>query len=252
MFDKLPSSVSLVTIYHYNYCAGLKNSMEVRNMADGMDGDYFYEKVTEISENYFKSEDTKTVWELAETCMDVEGMPLHHPIHHYIVPAVLLAACYKKQGNLFENFRDDLQTVLSRAKNVLPGFCGWYGACGSCVGVGVFMSVFTKTDPHSKESWSWTNRATADALMSISEFEGPQCCKRNTYIALESAKKIIAQYLNIELEKPEKVCCKYNRGNKNCKGKKCSFFQPKSVAASVQKGESGHVAHSEMLNEVIS
>jgi hypothetical protein len=198
-------------------------------MADEAELNSFYEKITGICEDYFKSDENMTAWNLADCCMDIEGMPMHYPAHHYIVPAVLLAVCHRRQGSGIEQFRDDMEIASTRAKNVLAGFCGWYGACGCCVGVGIFMSVFTKTDPHSKESWSWVNRSTAEALFNISEYSGPQCCKRNTYLSLESARKAIGNYLNIDIEKPEKVICKYNRGNKNCKGKKCSFFAPRAV-----------------------
>jgi len=193
-------------------------------MADEVELNSFYEKITGICEDYFKSDDVKTAWDLAEYCMDIEGIPMHHPAHHYIVPAVLLAVCHRGQGSGIEQFRDDLEIASTRAKNVLPGFCGWYGACGCCVGVGIFMSVYTKTDPHSKESWSWANRSTAEALLKISEYTGPQCCKRNTYLALESAEKIIAEFLKMDIEHPAEVRCKYNKGNKNCKGRKCPFF----------------------------
>lgn len=196
-------------------------------MAEGIQIDPFYEKITQICEQNFLSGGSVTTWELVEKCMDIDDMPVHFPTHHYIMPAVLLTMCHKEKGNSFSSLQEDLSTALSRAKNVLGGFCGWYGACGSCVGVGIFMSIFTKTDPYSKESWSWTNRATADALTSISGLNGPRCCKRNTYLALEAAHKSISNCLGIQLDKPETVKCKYNKGNKECQGKRCSFFVPK-------------------------
>ena len=71
-----------------------------------------------------------------------------------------------------------------RARNVLPAFCGLYGACGAAVGCGIFMSVYTGTTPLSKDTWSLCNYATAGALSEMAKLGGPRCCKRNTFAAL--------------------------------------------------------------------
>ena len=128
------------------------------------------------------------------------------------------AGCY------YGTTKKDLDVANERARNVLAGFCGWYGACGAAVGVGIFMSIFTNTNPCSEKTWSLTNRATAQSLLKMSEINGPRCCKRNTYIAIDSTRDFIEKYLSISLDKPEKVVCKYSERNLECKKEQCPFY----------------------------
>ena len=60
-----------------------------------------------------------------------------------------------------------------RAKNVLPAFCGFYGACGAAIGVGIFMSIYTGTTPLTKDTWKLCNMSTADALKEMAKIGGP-------------------------------------------------------------------------------
>lgn len=185
----------------------------------------FYEKTTEYCLEYFRGEEEKTIWEMMEDLMDMEGLPMHCPPHHFMIPAVLLTVCHKAEGDDEEVLKEHLEEANKRAHNVLPGFCGWYGNCGAAVGCGIFLSIFTETNPHTVgEGWSWCNKVTARALTDISEVGGPRCCKRNTYLALASVHKSIEEYLEISLPKPEKVECKYFDKNDDCKGKECPFF----------------------------
>ncbi|MDD3340142.1 MAG: DUF5714 domain-containing protein [Lachnospiraceae bacterium] len=185
----------------------------------------FYGQMRDVCVDYYKSEKEMTVFQLAEACMDLPGLPMHCPPHHFLMPAVLLTACHKAKNDPVEYLEEDLDEACKRAHNVLGGFCGNYGSCGSAVGVGIFMSIFTQSGPCSQGTWAWTNMATANALTDIAKIDGPRCCKRNTYLALLSACDTIAERLNITLEKPEDIVCKYHAQNKECKGTACPFFR---------------------------
>lgn len=188
----------------------------------------YYVKTKEYCLEQFRSEEEKTIWEMMEDLMDLEGLPMHCPPHHFMIPAVLLTVCRKADGDTLEDLQKDLEEADKRAHNVLPGFCGWYGSCGAAVGCGIFMSIFTDTNPHTAgETWSWCNAITAKALTVIGEIDGPRCCKRNTYLALNEARDAIEEYLDISLPKPGQVRCKYHEQNKECKGKACPFFPDK-------------------------
>ena len=63
-------------------------------------------------------------------CMDLEGLPMHCPPHHFMVPAVLLTACALQEGKTREELEKLLTEADKRAKKVLGGFCGNYGNCG--------------------------------------------------------------------------------------------------------------------------
>ena len=68
------------------------------------------------------------------------------------------------------------------------GICGTHGTCGACIGVGIAFSVIQKVTPYSKANRGEANRMTAHALMAISKLGGPRCCKRDSMIAIETAK----------------------------------------------------------------
>jgi hypothetical protein len=195
--------------------------------------DIYYDIITDKCLEYYESRKQKSIFEIATDIMDVEGFPIHCPQHHYLVPAVLLTACRQMQGELTEQLKQDLSVADKRARNVLPGFCGWYGACGVAIGVGIFMSIFTHTNPLSEKSWSWTNKATAQTLLKISKVNGPRCCKRSTYIGLDAASRITKECLGITLKKPRKLACKYYDRNTRCKREECPFYLPKGFTKSI-------------------
>lgn len=162
---------------------------------------------------------------MQQEIMDLPEIPMHYPYHHFIVPAVLLTAadmCSEKSADvLYEH----LTVACERAKNVLGGFCGFYGACGAGVGAGIFYSIYTGSTPVSEDTWAQCNRATADALHRISEIPGPRCCKRCSFMALMSAADSFRRDYGIEFDVDTKVQCHYSHRNIDCKGTDCPFFR---------------------------
>ncbi len=172
----------------------------------------------------FFEEGNANVFDMQQKIMDFPEIPMHYPYHHFIVPAVLLTASDVKAGKSEAALREELDVACERAKNVLGGFCGFYGTCGAGVGVGIFYSVFTGTTPVSEKTWAQCNRATADALRRISEIAGPRCCKRCSFQALLSAVESVKNDLGIDLETENEIRCHYSIRNLDCKGSDCPFF----------------------------
>ena len=164
------------------------------------------------------------LYEMAAELMDIREIPMHYPYHHYIVPAVLLTACHGAAGGERGELLKKLDTAEQRARNVLGGFCGFYGACGAGIGVGIFYSVYQEISPLSQEGGAAANQATADALTAIAGVEGPRCCKRCCFLALYSARKTIEEKLGIRLSMPEQIRCSYSGRNLDCKKEACPFF----------------------------
>lgn len=164
------------------------------------------------------------IFTMQQEIMDLPEIPMHYPYHHFIVPAVLLTAADAAAGKNREALKEELDIACERAKNVLGGFCGFYGACGAGVGVGIFYSVFTGTTPVAEKTWAECNRATADALHRISEIPGPRCCKRCSFQALFSAAETVQNTLGIELKTEPDVKCHYSSRNLDCKGSDCPFY----------------------------
>ena len=68
----------------------------------------YYVAIREKCLSFFTEKEKKNIWEMAMECMDLEGLPMHCPPHHFMVPAVLLTACARKEGRSLE----DLEKML--------------------------------------------------------------------------------------------------------------------------------------------
>lgn len=186
--------------------------------------DSVFEELTEICLEAAREKKTKDVYELLEMMMDHEGVPMHYPYHHFIMPAALLTAAAIETNMDEEELKEMLQKAKERGKMVPAGACGNLGACGAGVGAGIFMSIFTDTNPHSSDTWQWTNEITAVCLQKISSVPGPRCCKRTVFLAVKEAKKYIKEKLDIELKAEKKHLCKYFDRNMDCKKEVCPFY----------------------------
>ena len=96
---------------------------------------------------------------IVQQLMDLPDVPMHSPIHHFLLPAALLTAAQLASGGGRENLAPQLKRARERAGSIPGGFCGQCGACGAAIGVGIFCSVWLKTEPKSKSGWALGNPA---------------------------------------------------------------------------------------------
>lgn len=176
-----------------------------------------------IIKTYCLNSNEKNPFTLANNLMKHNSIKMHGPEHHFLVPAVLLTA-YLNTINDNSMLAEKLNEAEKRSKNILGGFCGFYGNCGAGVGTGIFMSLITNATPLSYEPWKLSNLITGKSLVAISEMGGPRCCKRDSFVSLETAVDFIENKLNIKLEKPEKLKCSYSKLNAQCLKENCKFF----------------------------
>lgn len=162
--------------------------------------------------------DEKNPIVLAQKVFELPTLNMHGPEYHSIVPAVLIAAWQ----NL--NRRKDISQIreaIRRGKDIKGGSCGLYGNCGACVGNGIAESIIEGTTPMSRYERGAANRATGYALLEISKYGGPRCCKREAITSLESFMNT-TDYFN-GLLKAEYTCNQFGK-NKDCIGIKCPYF----------------------------
>lgn len=158
-------------------------------------------------------------------------VPMHGPIHHCIVPMALVTATWYVSKDF--DLDSYLREVVSRASEVPQAVCGFWGCCGSAIGVGIFESVMTRTGPLSKgKRWGNCNQATSDALSSIAGIGGPRCCKRNAVLSIQSACESASRDLRVELSPSPFVCMRYD-DSEECIGSKCPFFSVKNIPKDV-------------------
>lgn len=186
------------------------------------------DSVYEMLKNHcLNVEKDMTVDELLMEMMDYPEIPIHFPYHHFIMPAALLTLAAREDNIPKDELEAMLDDAIARAKNVLGGFCGEYGACGAGVGTGIFMSVYTGTDALSEESWSWTINTTSKALQCIATCDGPRCCKRTAFLAVKGAIPYINEKLDLNLKLNENIICKYYEKNEECLKENCPYYEKK-------------------------
>jgi hypothetical protein len=160
---------------------------------------------------------------IAEQLLESPSIKRDGPEHHFLVPAVLIAALYNHTAQQDKKERC-IKTARRRAELVKGRFCGMRGDCGAAVGTGIFVSVITGATPHSREEWRLSNLVTARTLEEIALYGGPRCCKRNTFLALRSAVRFLEKEMRIRLPIPETIRCRNSTNTQECLKEKCPFF----------------------------
>ncbi|HEX3044387.1 MAG TPA: DUF5714 domain-containing protein [Bacillota bacterium] len=156
--------------------------------------------------------------ELAQIIFALPALKMHGPEYHSIVPAIIVTA----YGNTIHRKNPaDIKTAIERGKAIKGGSCGSHGACGAAIGIGIAYSIIHGVSPLSGESRGEANRYTAEALLALSAYGGPRCCKREAVLTLELARQLLP-----DLAKEDSVSyeCKQFRNNPDCIHDKCSYF----------------------------
>ena len=177
---------------------------------------------TWIEQQCLRSDATDSI-KFAVEIMRHPSVAMHGPEHHFLVPAVLLTAYFNLKQQKGMKTRK-VKEARRRAQNIVGGSCGFHGACGAAIGVGLFVSLVTEATPMSREEWRLCNTATAQALSRIAARGGPRCCKRSSFLALESAAAFSAAHLGQSLPiRP--VLCSFFPFNHECRHVDCKYFK---------------------------
>jgi hypothetical protein len=159
---------------------------------------------------------------LADSLMRNPAVNMHGPEHHYLVPAVLISACCVLHGD--HGKAEKLAMARKRAEEVKGGFCGFHGTCGAAMGAGIACSVLTGATPLAKDQWRLANLMTAACLTAIGEAGGPRCCKRDTFLALLTAREFLNRHLAAGIPEGLQPVCTFAGNNRECLGRECRFF----------------------------
>jgi hypothetical protein len=158
--------------------------------------------------------------EILEKVMAHPNVPMHGPEHHAMVPAILVAAA-KNAG--YPVPEGATEKAIERGSKVPGGWCGFYGACGGGIGVGIAVSVLTGATPLTGKTRGLANEATSYALGKMAD-GGTRCCKRAARNALNAATEFLDTRMGIKLEQGDRVKCRYVKRNKECIGKECPYY----------------------------
>ncbi|MEN6397081.1 MAG: DUF5714 domain-containing protein [Methanoregula sp.] len=175
-----------------------------------------------IEEYCTKTKETDPVM-MAIMLMQNPVVNMHGPEHHFLVPAVLLAAFCNVTGQPDRKAKL-IATARERASMIKGGSCGFMGDCGAAVGTGIFISLVTGATPLSHREWQQANLVVAKSLMTIALHGGPRCCKRNTFLAIQGAVAFAEENLGVKIPLNPDVTCTFYRMNTECRTKDCPFY----------------------------
>jgi hypothetical protein len=160
---------------------------------------------------------------LAVRLMRHPAVKMHGPEHHFLVPAVLLAAYWNARGEPGRK-AEAVQEARRRSEPVAGGFCGIQGACGAGIGAGTFVALATGATPLRGPERGLANRMTASALDVISRTDGPRCCKRDSFLAILAAARFSREYLGVDLP-ARGPACEWTDVNRECLLERCPFHR---------------------------
>jgi len=159
--------------------------------------------------------------EILEKVMAYPSVSMHGPEHHAMVPAIIVAAV-KNAG--YPVPEDAVETAIKRGERVPGGWCGFYGACGAAIGVGIAVSVLTGATPLTGKTRGLANEATACALRYMTD-SGPRCCKRASRRALAAATAFLKERMDIEIPAGTESACVYPARNRECILDLCPYYR---------------------------
>ena len=186
------------------------------------DGHYVCDKchsqaANDIIEEYCIASTSTNPYEIAISVMKHPSVKMHGPEHHFLVPAALIASYYNKNGDISKKGAK-IRMARKRAETVPGGSCGFHGNCGAAVGTGIFTSLIYDVTPLSAENWQRANKMTAESLLRIAKHGGPRCCKRDTYLAIDTVAK------NMDWDIDTAIECDFSHLNKECLEDNCLYY----------------------------
>lgn len=158
--------------------------------------------------------------QIMEEIFKYPQIKLHGPEHHFLVPTAIVTALKNSGYDVDPKY---LEEIEARAKDIPGGACGFWGACGAAIGVGIAFSVFFKANPKKKVERGYAIIATSLALSYIGD-GNEQCCKRESRTTIESACKILKDEHGIELPCANNVHCTFSSMNDRCNKDLCEYF----------------------------
>lgn len=181
------------------------------------------QKGLEAIENVCCKTKSKNPIAIAQAIMKEPYIYMHGPEHHILVGASLLTAYGNAGGKI--NIEIGLKEMMKRGSQVPGGFCGLWGCCGAAVSCGIYLSIVTEATPLSGKSWALSQQGTAAALGKIAAYDGPRCCKRDSFLSILSAIDFTKEQLGVEMEGAgDKIRCMFSPRNEQCLAGRCPFY----------------------------
>jgi hypothetical protein len=160
-------------------------------------------------------EDLREIWTLSD------HLPVHGAWHHALVPGIIIK-CLSNSGNDLSD--DDVREAMERGMMIPGGSCGFHGACGAALGVGIAVSIVGRTTPLHERERSIAMMVTSRALACGAKIEGTRCCPRATYSAFELASLELGGLGYALPLTGVRGRCRFHETNDDCIEERCPYF----------------------------
>lgn len=150
------------------------------------------------------------------------AMPLHGPEHHFAIPGAIVAA-YKNLGGQVTDRQ--IQSAIERGKGIPGGSCGFWGACGAALGVGIAFGIILESSPVAPGPRQKVQQTVGKIIQELGQREAARCCQRESWTALILASEISKEILPIPLVVDTDLSCTQMGQNRECPGRACQFFK---------------------------
>ena len=160
--------------------------------------------------------------DILEELIRLPDLPLHGPEHHAMVGLALLLASERTGVKLPEDY---IEETIRRSMQIPGGTCGYHGACGGAVSMGVAVSIITGATPVTGPARGMAHRATASALLRCGDGQA-RCCKRALRKTVAAGREFFAEELGIHFPRPvEHIICADISRNRECAKGQCPYFR---------------------------
>ncbi len=150
------------------------------------------------------------------------SIPMHGPEHHAMIPGILLA-CYRNCGGKIGS--QEILTAINRGADVPGGVCGFWGACGAAIGIGIGIATIFAATPLTPGPRQLAQEFSGRILTALASRKGGRCCQRETYIALSETARLSTELLSVSLQAEAILHCDQYLKNKECIGKQCPLWE---------------------------
>lgn len=179
------------------------------------------EPAKELIEKVCAATDEKDPMAIALRILAHPAVKLHGPEHHFLVPAVLVAAYSNAKGEGAKR-AERVAEARKRSEPILGGFCGLQGACGAAIGTGTFVAIVSSSTPLKGKERGLANRMTARALTVVASTDAARCCKRDSMLSILAAVKFANEHLGVKMTS-HGAACAWCDVNHECAGGACPF-----------------------------
>ncbi len=163
---------------------------------------------------------------LMELIRSHDGIPIHGPEHHAMVPGIILAT-YRNLGGALP--REAIRTGIARGAKVPGGVCGFNGVCGAAEGAGIAFSLILDSNPVKAEPRRAVMSATQAILAEIAKHAGARCCQRDCWLALRKAAELSRELLPVALLAETPLACVQSEQNPECAAKTCPLLRQSAL-----------------------